>query len=148
MGTKHGPGEMKGAEGLAAISRDARMGTPSLQPSWVVVTHRLGLAALPRWWPPPCPWQAVPAPLCGLQQGGKLCSAGQLRAVVYGLSCARINRPMGAGVCSERFMKACSPVPRAYFPLMEESRRFLKQEEPGFFPLAPFLSRPAHSLSS
>lgn len=72
----------------------------------------------------------------------------QLRAVVYVLSCARINRPMGAGVCSERFMKACDPVPRASFPLMEKSRWFPKQEEHGFFPLVPFLSHPVHSLSS
>ena len=46
---------------------------------------------------------------------------------------------MGAGVCSERFMKACGPVPRAAFPLMEESQRFPKQEDPRSVPLGPFL---------
>lgn len=99
--------------------------------------HQPGLAAMPRWRSPSLPRQAVPAPLLGLQRGEKPGSAGQLRAVVYGLFCARINRPMGPGVCSERFMKACGPAPRASFPLMEESRWFPKQEDPGSFPLTP-----------
>lgn len=64
-------------------------------------------------------------------------------SALYRLSCARINSPMGFGVCSKWLMKACGPVLRTSFPLKEESWQFPKQEDPSSFPLLSFLSPPS-----
>lgn len=79
MGTKHGPGELMRAKGLAAGSGDTGMGTLSPQPSWAVAMHQPGLAAMPRWWSPSLPLAGCPSPAAGAAAGRKarLCGPAQ-----------------------------------------------------------------------